>query len=103
MNIETAWSHLASPVQEIGKALDGHVRHGEEVVESDSEVLVKFLLVLGLQSLLRGWQEGPERVVHQVQGQVRAGLAVAGLVEGEERGDAPVEDPAPALLVDILL
>ncbi len=116
------------PVEEVCEALDGHVGHDEEGVELHAKLLAELQPVASLQLSLRrtnnfvtpqsglpgqnhrisnlvGWQEGPQRIVDQVEDKpVRprvGGLAVAEPVEPEEGGDGPGKDASAALQVHV--
>ena len=61
----------------------------------------QFPLVVRLQRLLTGRQAGPQRVVHQVQREAAAGLAVTQGVQRLQGGNALVEYAIAALLVNV--
>mmetsp|Transcript_26044 Transcript_26044/g.55809 ORF Transcript_26044/g.55809 Transcript_26044/m.55809 type:complete len:201 (-) Transcript_26044:1001-1603(-) len=103
------------PVQEIGKPLDGHVGDRKELIEKNPKVLGELFLVLDLEFFLRGWQEGAERVVDQIE--LEAGgyffrcfvvfvvlpvPSVPRLVQGQQGRDRSLKDASSPLGVDVL-
>eukprot|EP00754_Rhynchopus_humris_P001735 Rhum_TRINITY_DN10995_c0_g2::Rhum_TRINITY_DN10995_c0_g2_i1::g.41701::m.41701 len=88
--------------QIVRETLHRQVRDREQLVEVDAERLQQLLLVRRLQRLLLRRQEGAQRVVHEVQRQPRARLAVPGGVELLQALDRGVEHAFAPLCVDVL-
>src|SRR6516225_572541 len=88
-------------VEKGSKAPDGHVRQCEEPVELNSESLVEVFLVIRFQFLLRRGQRGAERVVDEIQYEVRSWSSIAKTIQKLERMDALLKDAAAALLIDV--
>jgi hypothetical protein len=90
----------AGAAQQVGEALDRHVREREAAVELDAEVAAQRDSILLLEPLLWRRERGAERVVDQVEAQSRSRPRVAECAEAPERREAAVEDAAPALAID---
>ena len=80
---------------------DRHVGDGVEPVKLDAEVFAQGDAVIILQFLLSGWKERSVGVINEVEDERRR-AAIAEFVQPLKPGDAPVEDPVAALLVDVL-
>lgn len=72
-------------------------------MELDAEARAELASVVVLEPELRRRQRRPERVVGEVEGERRAGPAIAELVQPAQRRDRAVEGAAPPLPVEVRL
>src|SRR6478609_2679987 len=89
-------------VQEVGEALDWHVRKSEQSMKLDGEVLAEVALVLSLQAALIGRQTCAQRVVYKIQLQLRAWHAISEPIEVLQSANALVKYTPAALGIYIL-
>ena len=83
------------------KASDRHVGDGDERVKDQPIAAVELGLVVRLQLILCGWQEGARRVVDKIQAESTVPVTVSEIVEPSEALNAASEDTTTSLTVDI--